>query len=389
MKNCVSRRSVAAALAALCVTLAVAGCGSDDGAEGGGGSDEPYKIGATIFLTGLGASAGELWRNGAQLATEEINAAGGIDGRQIEFIAEDTASDTGRSVTAFSKLASRDNVPVVLSGGSTAVLAEAPVATRTKTVLLNAAAQSPEIRGVSPYVFSEINDTDTESKELVGYAAKHGITQGVVVFQNDASGEGNGNALEAAMKENGIKVLAKLQQNQEDKDYRSLVARLKSLAPEAVFLASSLEPAGFLLKQSKDAGLQTQWYGLSLVFTDAVTKVAGKDGVEGLITIKSDYAVNTGGGKPKEFVDAYRTRYHGAPDEYAAHFYDAIYLIKHAVETGGGDDGEALVKALEQVTPNAPFEGVTGPIGFDDGHTISQPNVILKVSDGELVQADR
>lgn len=390
MVTTLRRRSVAATIVALCATLAFAGCGDE---EGGGeaasnGSGDSYTIGATIALTGVSASAGELWRNGATLAAEEINAEGGIDGRQVDLIVEDTATETSRAVSAYSKLASRDDAPVVVSGSSTAVLAQAPISTRTKTVLLNAAAQSPEIRGVSPYVFSVINDSTTESQDLVAYAADQGVESGIIVFQNDASGEGNGNSLEAAMQENGIEVTAKLQQNKEDKDYRSLVARIKGANPPAVFLASGLEPVGFLLKQSREAGVDTQWYGLSLAFTDAVTEAAGKEGVEGLITIKSNYVLNTGKGQAKDFVDAYEKRFDSDPDEYAAHFYDAIYIIKHAVENGGGDDGEALMQSLAKITPDSPFEGVTGPNGFDEEHTITQPNVILRVSDGELVPVD-
>jgi branched-chain amino acid transport system substrate-binding protein len=372
-----------AALAA----LAIAGCGGDDeqAASGGGGGDGPVKIGAALPLTGDFSAYAETWRNGMKLAVDEINQAGGIDGRQIEVVTEDWASDDAKAVSVFTKLANVDKVPIELGGGSGAILAQSPIANRSQTVLMNSAAQTPEMREGGDFVFSNINDATVEAEELVRYMKEDlGISEALIYYVDNPTGEGGRAALEFAAEQAGVTIIDSVAHSFQDTNYRTVLSRIKQKNPPAILVASHWENTGLSLKQAEGLGLETTWLGLSPTVSDVTVEASGKEAIEGFYTVRSEYDVKAEeeGTPAAEFVSKYEEAFGKAPDIYAAHFYDAVYLIKAAVEKGA-TDGPSMQKTLAGFDESSPHEGVTGATAFDQDGMVRKDNYILVVKDGK------
>lgn len=387
---------VALAVVACAAVGGLAACGGSGSGSGASGSDTgPVKIGAIMSLTGPNASYGQNYRSGLELAAEQINAKDGIGGRKIKLIEEDTGGDTAKGVQAFNKLALQDKVTGVVTSSSAVALAQVPLITRDKMPTINAAAQDPKLRGASQYLFSDINDSNAEAKDLVTYAAdKLGIKQADVLWVNDATGQAGDAALQAAAKAKGVTIKSTVSHRLDESDYSSVLSRLKSDNPKAVLVASHVDNMGSILKQAAQMGFHPTWLTLSPTVSGQTVKIAGTDAATGVYTIRSAFdAKQDVAGPSKTFVAAYQKRWNRPPDTYSAHFYDAVYLFKLAIESEGNKTDSASVTAglakLNGQGPNGTYQGASGPVVFDSDNTVAQPNFVLKYSpEGKLVAAD-
>lgn len=346
-------------------------------------------IGAALPLTGAFAGFGATWINGVRLAYNQINRAGGINGKRVKLYIDDWASDTAKSVQVFQKFAEVNKVHVVLGGGSGAILAQAAVANRTKTVLLNAAAQTPAMRQSGPYVFSNINDANKEAEDLVRFASrKLGIKRATIAWVDNATGQGGRDGLLAAAKRYDIEIIDSVSHSFTDFNYRTVVARIKDKNPPAVFVASHREHTGQLLKQAREAGFGATWLGLSPTVGDDTIQIAGNAAIQGFYTIRSQFDVTQNQPKVKAFVTAYKKAFKSAPDIYAAHFYDAMFLVKAAAEKRGARSGPTFAKAFASYNGHGDknrYFGVAGPIAFDKDGMVRKSNFIMQVKAGKLV----
>ncbi len=347
-------------------------------------------IGAALPLTGAFAGFGATWFNGVRLAYNQINRSGGINGKKIKLYIEDWASDTAKAVQVFQRFAEVNKAQVVLGGGSGAILAQAAVANRTQTVLLNAAAQTPAMHESGPYVFSNINDANKEAADLVRYASrKLGIKRAIVTWVDNATGQGGRDGILAAAKRYDIEIIDSISHSFTDFNFRTVVARIKADNPPAVFVASHREHTGQLLKQAREAGLTTTWLGLSPTVGDDTIQIAGNAAIEGFYTIRSQFDVTQNQPKVKAFVTAYKKAFKSDPDIYAAHFYDAMFLIKDAAEKRGARSGPTFARAFESYNGHGKknrYFGVAGPIAFDKDGMVRKPNFIMQVKSGKLVR---
>lgn len=386
------------ALLSLVVLLALVACGGEQAAEQPATEpgDEaaapaaPLKIGAAFPLTGDFAAYGETWRNGTQMAVDEINEAGGVNGSPIQLAMEDWATDDARAVTVFTKLANVDRVPVILTGGSGAVLAQAPVANRTQTVLLNGAAQTPALAEAGEYAFSNINTADAEAADLVRFMKEElGISEAVIYYVDNPTGEGGRAGLEAAAEQFDVRIIDSVAHSFQDTNYRTVLSRIRGMNPPAVIVASHWENTGISLRQAREIGLETTWLGLSPTVSDVTIEASGVEAIEDFYTIRSEYDIEKEEeGPTKEFVDKYVERFGAEPDIYAAHFYDAVYMLRDLAENGA-TDGASFAEALSALGESNPWTGgVTGEVAFDENGMVRKGNYILVVKSGQLGLVD-
>lgn len=391
-RRTINRFTAAALIAGLVVVLALAAAG---GAAGSGAAKgKQVTIGAALPLTGGFAAYGATWKNAVVLAQNEINRTGGINGQRLKLPIEDWATDTAKAVQAFSKLATVNKANVILGGGSGAILAQAPLADRYQVPLINAAAQTPQMRGAAKYLFSAINDANVESEDLVRFMVKQlGIKRAIIYYVDNATGQGQRDGLLAATKKLGVEVMDVVSHSQTDTNYRTVLAKMKSQNPPAVLVGTHWENMGFTLKQAAEIGFKPTWLTLSPAWGDPTLEIAGKAASEGVYTIRSPFDLTQNQGRTKQFVESYKKRFGSAPDVYAAHFYDAIFLVKAAIERAGGKtDGASIAKALHTFNGSGAknrFGGVSGPIVFDKDGMTRQPNFIMQIKNGELTLVKR
>jgi branched-chain amino acid transport system substrate-binding protein len=234
------------------------------------------------------------------------------------------------------------------------------------------------------YVFSNINDANVEAEVLVRYMKEElGIDEALIYYVDNPTGEGGRAALEFAAEQLGVRVIDSVAHSFQDTNYRTVLSRIKGQNPPAILVASHWENTGLSLKQAQGLGLDTTWLGLSPTVSDVTVEAAGKEAIEDFYTVRSEYDVKAEeeGTPANEFVTKYQEAFGEAPDIYAAHFYDAVYLTKAAVEKGA-TDGPSMQKTLMTFNESAPFEGVTGMTAFDQDGMVRKDNYILVVKDG-------
>jgi branched-chain amino acid transport system substrate-binding protein len=349
-------------------------------------------LGAIMSLTGPNASYGLSYRRGLELAEAQINAAGGIDGKPLKIIEEDTGGDTATGVTEFNELAASDHVTGIITSSSAVTLAQIPLINRYKIPTINAAAETPLIQGKSKYLFSDVNDSNQESNAVVQYLVnKLHIHSADIVWVDDATGQAGDASLAAAAAHYGVKIINSISHPLNANDFTTVVAQLKQDNPPAVLLASHVDSVGFLLKQAAAEGFHPRWLSLSPSVSQETVHIAGDGPVSGVYTVRSTFDVaQNQTGPAKSFVKAFEMRYHQAPDDYSAPFYDAVYLFKLAIDKTGETSATAIRNALAGLngsTKAKVYQGATGPIAFNSLGVVRQPEYILKFNGhGQLVE---
>src|SRR6201996_4456995 len=151
-------------------------------------AQDTIRFGAILPLTGPGAVIGTEQMRGIQFATDKANAAGGVRGHKIEIQYEDNQAKPDQSILSFNKLADLEHMPLIFSAYSGPSLAMAPLATRKKVLLINAGAQADKLATASPYLINTLPTIGDEIKIISQYLAKKKLTQGAILFENDAAG---------------------------------------------------------------------------------------------------------------------------------------------------------------------------------------------------------
>jgi len=343
-------------------------------------ADDTYRIGALLTMSGRGRFYGEVMNRGIEMAVEEINRAGGVKGKKLEVIVEDWGYETKRAVSGFIKLAEVDRVPVVITGGSDAVLAIAPVAEKYKVVNFNAAANSADIRTAGDYTFSDLNDAIVTASELAGFVAdRKKLRRVVFVGENTEYGLSNAKVFKKTFAEKGGTVLEEILYTGHPTDFKSPLTRAKALSPDGLILIGTGSDTGRVLKQARQLGITAPWFGSAEGVTQAMLELA-EGAAEGFVYV--DNAFDPQGGTPamKAFGERYRSRYSQDAILYVATHYDAIYLIAKAIELGGYS-GEGIKNGLYQINDH---HGVLGTIAFDRDGAVTLPVTFKVVRDGRL-----
>lgn len=354
-------------------------------APAGGGAPAaesgPIQIGAIFPLTGASQHDGNDEKRGAELAMEEINAIGGIGGRPLQIIFEDSESDPKAGVDAAHKLIDVDKVPVIVgvfSSGVTLPIAE--YAQQQGVVVINPASTSPKLREVGDYLFSVMGLDDLMGTELAKFALEtaEGKTASVLV-PNNPFGIGMEEWMVKTWEEAGGEILDVVEYPLAQTDYRAEVERLFSQNPDVILYTAYGEESKIITKQTYELGYAdaATWYGGYMTMT---TGVADPETVEGHLGLEPGYT----GPTAAHFRALYQEKYDMEPvGSFSAYAYDAVWLA--ALSMGFvGTDPAAIRDALPKVAPH--YRAATGTIEFDaDGQRAAQEYEKLEFT-GEQLQ---
>jgi branched-chain amino acid transport system substrate-binding protein len=374
------RRSLVVAGAA--AALALAGCGS--GVTGGGGgettgtSSEPIKLGMLTPLSGSEAAFGPYMQNGAQLAINEINAAGGVLGRQLELVVEDDACDPTTAVAGANKLVTQGIVASVGGYCSGATIPTVDIFANAKIPMVIPAANANGLVGLNAFNFM-INGTGAQQGATVLAYAKHeGLTKAAVLDDNSAYAKDLAQSfVDQANADGSVEIVLEESVNPDEQDYSPNVNNIIKASPDLVFWAGYYQEGGLIIKQLRAAG----YTGGILVGDGSVdaklAEIAGTEaskGVVGTFTQTLDML---------EGVDAWISDYTelaGAnPGPYSTQTYDAVRVVAEAIKQADSTDGDKIVEALEALDG---FELFSGPLKFTADHTLSEGGfVVVEVGD--------
>ncbi|MHC1683936.1 MAG: ABC transporter substrate-binding protein [Clostridiaceae bacterium] len=365
------RRFLAATVATVLASSLLAGCGQSKT------ESDVIKIGYSGPLTGPVATYGVSVKQGSELAAEEINKAGGINGKNVEFVYEDDEADPAKATNAFNKLL--DEKVVAILGGVTsgATIAIAPKATENKIPLLTPTATNPDvtIKG-GEYAFRSCYLDSFQGVQLGKYAATDLKAKKVAVLYNngDDYSKGIAEAFKTEYEKSGNKVVKFLTYNPKDQDFGAQLTEIKGENPDVILLPDYYNTVGLIAKQAREKGITAQFLGVDGWDSKDLTSIGGS-AVNGAIFV-NHYFKNDPDKSIQDFVKSYKDKYGDEPDALAALAYSGAKVLFNAIEKAGSTDGEKIKEALAATD----MDTITGHIKFNDQRDSIKSAVLLKVN---------
>lgn len=377
-------KKVASVALASALVLSMAACGSSGGNSDGGSSDaDTFKIGGIGPTTGDNAIYGTAVKNGIQLAVDEINEAGGINGYQIEYKFEDDQSDSEKSVNAYNTLKDwgmQMLVGTVTSTPCTAVVEESHADNMFQLTPSATAVESIQYDNAFRMCFSDPN----QGKASADYISENGLASKVAVIYNSSDTYSSGiyqRFVEEA-ESVGLEVVAAEAFTADSKtDFSVQLQKAKDSGAELVFLPIYYQEASLILAQADRIGFDPAWFGCDGM--DGLLALEGFDAelAEGLMFL-TPFTADAEDEATQTFVADFEAAFEDTPNQFAADAYDCIYVIKEAAEkaelTPDMDISEmcdAMKAAMTEIT----IDGLTGKqiTWGEDGEPSKQPTVVV------------
>ena len=372
-------------VAAMAVT-ALTGCGSNSGSSSKKDADK-YYIGGIGPTTGATAIYGTAVKNGAQIAVDEINAAGGINGKQIEYRFEDDQNDAEKSVNAYNTL--KDWGMQMLVGTTTT----APcIAVAGKTASDNLFQITPSAS--APYVLSSGNGnifqvcfTDpNQGIASAQYIAENKLAKkiGIIYDSSDVYSSGIEEKFEAEAKDKGLQIVSKAAFTADSKtDFGTQLQKAKDAGADLLFLPIYYQEASIILKQADTMGYKPKFFGV--------------DGMDGILTVENfdtklaegvmlltPFAADAKDKAVQNFVKTYKEKYKDTPNQFAADSYDAVYALKAAIEESkatpdmsASDMCDALKGAMTKIKMQGLTGGKDGLTWNESGEVTKSPKAVI------------
>ena len=327
------------------------------------------EIGCLIPLTGGDAFWGKNIQNGVELAREEINQDGGILGKDVAIVYEDSRSDPRTGTDAVNKLIAVHDVQCIVGDTiSSVILAVAPILERNQVVLLGFG-ESAEITNAGDYIFRNWNSAASDAK-ITGQFASEQADQFVVLSQNDAFGKSAKNLFVEQLKQSGAQVVFEDQFSKDQTDFKTLLTKIRGMEYDAIYIASFHPQALLLLRQAKELNLkETLIFGVSSWEEQTFIEFAAEN-YPNRVFYGYPKPPDPNSEAVKHFREAYGKKYNKAPEILCDNGYDALMMLRAAITSAGKYEGESIKDALYTL---GEFEGSSGTMFFDRNGDVHKP----------------
>ena len=389
------RKTLALVLVALIAMCSVFAAG---GSESTSASSDTYTIGFIGPLTGDNANYGIRCSNAARLAIDEINAAGGIDGKQLALIAENSLGTVDGAIAAYEKLVYSDNVCAIIGPVFTSpALAVAQRCYEDGIVMISPSATHKDVTAVGDYVYRTVPSDSLQSEvaahyfyEVLGYR-----NIACLYAMNDYS-QGLATGVEEIFTELGGTVSAMETCMVGDKDFRTQLGVIANTDAEAIYIPNYTVEDAQILEQAYQLGMDLPFLSSDGFSDPEIYNLAG-DFTDGVIYVGPAQAEAST--LLADFQEAYSAAYNGdMPDSFATNAYDATYILAQAIDRAGSADRELI---NQEVKATDDFSGANGIINFAaNGDMVASQGVYevdgttpvylgsFQVVDGHIVQVD-
>lgn len=345
---------------------------------GGGWAD--VTIGASAPMTGPRALLGHHYKQGVDLAVEEVNAAGGVLGQNLAVVfADDQGDNTNFAINAMSKLKDSDKVPVVLGPHfSVAQLATQKSYCDGTLVSITGASGVPVTeQGCNFVVRTRAND-NLQAQALVTYALEHlGTSKIGVLFINDDFGKGGSERVLRALEAANVKPVGVSSHNPHDTDFSAQLSSLKAAGAELIILWTHDQESALIARQAQQFNLGIRIAGSTSLSQPTFIELAGPAG-EGVISA-TDFLTSDTKPAVQEFVAKYRERYNEEPELYAATYYDTVKLAAAAINAAGSTDAPAVREAFATLEQAGVLADYKCEANGDCNHQVN----IVEIRDGQ------
>ena len=373
-------KKVMSLILAAVMVFSLAACGGRTGqsTDSGTKATETAKIGGIGPLTGDYANYGVSVKQGAELAVKEINAAGGINGKQVELSFQDSQGQPESAINAYGKLMDWGmnlSLGCVFSGETATVCAAAK---DDDILLLTPSGSSDNILESNDKAFRVCFNDSYQGVMAANYIKEQNITDKVaVLYQSDYDySTGLYESFKKGCEENGIEIVEVQTFTEGTKtDFTTQINKLLAANVKLIFIPIYAEPASTFLTQAKGKfGDDVYFFGADGL-DGILEKVAQDVTIANNVLMMTPFAADSPDAKVQAFVKAYQEAYGGAtPDQFAADGYDAVYILKAAMEKAGTSSGAAMAKAMTELE----ITGVTGTMKWTaDGNTQKKAMAII------------
>jgi branched-chain amino acid transport system substrate-binding protein len=354
--------------------------------KGGNNTTAPVgdtiKVGVYGDMTGATSSFGQSTKNGIELAVEEINKGGGINGKQIQLVIEDDQGRPEQAKTVVSKLINQDKVQAVLGEvASTNSLAAAPVAQEAKIPMISPSSTNPKVTETGDYISRVCFIDPFQGSTMAKFAAKslNAKTAAILGDVNSDYSKGLTQFFEEEFTKQGGKIVAKEAYTQTDPDFKGQLTKIRELKPDVLYIPGYYGQVGIIAKQARELGMNIPLLGGDGWDSPELWKLGG-DALKNAY-ISNHYSADNPAPEIQNFVKNYKAKFNVVPDSLAALAYDAAKVLADAIKRAGGASDSAKLKDAINATKN--FAGVTGTITLDDKRNAVKPAVVLALNPAE------
>jgi len=349
--------------------------------QAGGGGDK-VKIGVFMSMTGDTANFGISSVNGIKMAADEVNAAGGINGKQIDLDVQDDRSDPSEAATIVTKFVTQDSVNAILGEvASSRSIAAAPIAQNAKIPMLTPSSTNPEVTRKGDYIFRSCFIDPVQGAAIAQFAARtlNAKRAGIMVDRKNDYSTGLEKFISQTFTKLGGQMVVTQSYAAGDQDFNAQITSIKGANPDVIFVPGYYGDVALFAKQARDKGITVPLVGGDGWDAKQLYDIGGKAVVGSFFS--NHYSPYDTDPQVQKFVNDYKARYNSIPDALAATAYDAALIMFDAIKRANSLDGKAIRDALAATKD---FPGVTGKVTFNENRDAVKPIVMIEVKDGGL-----
>lgn len=361
-----------------------------DASGSGDESTDKVYIGQVAAQTGTNKASGEMLINGAQLAVDEINAAGGILGKQVELVVADEIDNLQASVNATNKLLSNDSLTAIVGTNlSQNILAVTDAVEAAKIPYIACGSNNLIAEEGNPYIWQPRNLDNIGADIIAKYAYETlGIENPVILYSTIPNAMGPGEQVVAYYEENyGITIPTEMQigYSEEEKNFAPIIAQIQASGADGLIHIGNVNPAVLISTAIANAGLDIPKISNAGILSNILLENAGAAANGWYATCDWFATLDTEVGS--KFQENYKAKYGQDTEMANAVTYDGVYLIKEACEIAGTTtDRETINNAMQEI---ADFEGVLGTYNYHEDHTFLNEFYMTQIQDQVVTLVDQ
>jgi branched-chain amino acid transport system substrate-binding protein len=371
---------------ALITMLAVSmvGCGGAEEAS------DTIRIGVNYELSGPVATYGNNTVDGIKLAIAEVNAAGGINGKQVEAVILDNKSDPAEALSVATKLMAEENIIALLGPATSgACLNVVPAATDAGIPMLTGSATNPDVT-VDPktgetreFIFRTCFTDPPQAIVGAAFAMGELGAKKVAIFYDNTNDYSKGlyKVFKAEVEAAGGEVVAEEGFSADDQEFRPTLTKFKNAGAELIYVPAYYEKVAKIISQARELGIEVPFLGADGWDSPDLVAIAGADVLNNTF-FTNHFSSSDTAPVVADFIAAFQAEYDEVPGSFQALGYDTAMLLMTAIETAGSEDPQAITEALAATTD---YPAVTGTLSFDEEHNPIKEIAIIEMVDGEQV----
>jgi branched-chain amino acid transport system substrate-binding protein len=365
-------------LISLLLTGCAKQCSKSDSASAPEGST--ILVGEVGSFTGDTATFGISTHQGIELATKELNAAGGLLGKTVEVVKYDNQGKEEEAATATNRLITQHKVVAVLGEvASRRSKAMAPIAQNHKVPMISPSSTNPEVTLIGDYIFRVCFIDPFQGAVMARFAFDNLKARRVAILRDVGQdySVGLADAFTKTFKEMGGEIVVDQSYTDKDVDFKAQLTSIRGVKPDAIFIPGYYTQAGLIARQARELGLKIPLMGGDGWDSPKLFEIGGKALENSYIS--NHYSPDNQQEIVQNFIKKFKEAYGVIPDGLAAQGYDAALVLFDSIKRAGSTEAKAIRDAIASTKD---FQGVTGKITIDEQRNASKPAVVLKVEGG-------